>query len=218
MSSVMSWLKVHWEDVLVGLGAVYLIALTITNRYVREGKEPPTWVKAMLDVLSLAPLPFVPGRKQKSIPHPGQKDSVPPSLLLLIVGALSLTACAGVTPMDGAHALRTVASDSFTITMNGFKAYDKGHQLDLAQAGDAEGLKRYREEVQVPFRKAVKSTQNALAALSAGIDAAKAGIEQDFGKLSADVMRGLAEITELITRHAIPIPKPSIEASKGPQS
>lgn len=141
----------------------------------------------------------------------------PPTNILLIgffTGALLGGCPPGTTVVDGAHALKTVASDAFTVTLNAFKKYDRDHQIELAQAGNAEALKRYRAEVQVPFRKAAKSTENALSALSAGLDAAKAGMEQDFGKLAAEVMRGLADVTELITRHAIPIPKPSLDTTK----
>ncbi len=158
----------------------------------------------------------VPG---KALDAPPPEEDVPPAppLGLLLAGLLAGTligGCPGATVVDGAHALKTVASDAFTVTLNAFKTYDRDHQIELAKAGDADGLKKYRVEVQVPFRKAVKSTENALSALSAGLDAAKAGMEQDFGKLAADVMRGLADVTELITRHAIPIPKPSLDTSK----
>jgi hypothetical protein len=100
MSALLPWFKAHWEDVLVGVGVVYVVAVTIANRYTKDGKPIPTWVRAMLDVLSLAPFPFVPA---------GKKPPVNGAAVALLVGALALSGCA-LSPAGKAHvALRTAA-------------------------------------------------------------------------------------------------------------
>lgn len=133
--------------------------------------------------------------------------------LLVLFIALPLLGACKASPYDVAVAFKTGASESLTITMNGFATYDREHQKTIAETEGSAGLKRYRTEVQIPMRKGVETAKNGLSLLSAAIDAAKAGIEQNWGQLTAEVLRGFAEITEIIARYALPVKPPSVTAS-----
>jgi hypothetical protein len=145
-------------------------------------------------------------------PEPDAAAGSDMTLLVLFVALPLLGACKA-SPYDVAVAFKTASSESLTITMNGFATYDREHQKTIAETEGSAGLKRYRTEIQIPMRKGVETAKNALSLLSAAIDAAKAGMEQNWGQLTAEVLRGFAEITEIITRYALPVKPPSVTAS-----
>lgn len=231
VSSVIQWLRVHWEDVLAVAGVVYIILLSIKNRY---GDKAPKVVDVGLDVLSLLPrkgqagalgpvnLPMVPslGKKKAEGEDPPSRDNdllgPPPAVLALMIGALTLSGCA-LSPAGKAHVALTTVASMCSACNSAVTAYDTRFQDELADEAERTGdtttarakLSEWRKK-RAQARASLHVALSGLLAWQLVLQAHETGQKKDvdWGALLAGVAKIASQLLDGLTKLGIPnLPK-----------
>jgi hypothetical protein len=232
MSALLPWFKAHWEDVLVGVGVVYVVAVTIANRYTKDGKPIPTWVRAMLDVLSLAPFPFVPA---------GKKPPANGAAVALLVGALALSAChlsdyaradLAITAQGKVQLAATEATSACDETMQARKIVDERDEVNAIKSSGAtpeeiaarlaETKTKYDAEhaswqrTRTLARAAIRTFGAAIQAEAVGVDLARqAKSKLDVYSLLPKLLRLGQDLIKAIKGFGVPVPNIPLLSSGG---
>lgn len=228
MSSIIAWLKApHW-----GAPAwVWILAfgvLPLLNELLQRAK----WTRAQSILQGIARVLLVPFGKVPVLGDvfralagpaaappeeggPPPPAGPPPAVLVLLVASLGLLGACKASPIDIATAFRTASSNALSTTVIAFGRFDDQRQKEIVEKAESYPLGRaalaqWRTEVQGPFHNGSKSAADAIGALTAAIEAAKAGFAQDWGTLTANVLRALGDIAAIIARHKLPVPPPSV--------
>lgn len=146
---MIEWLKAHARDIFDVLAVVYIILLSVKNRY---GDKAPKWVDVALDVLALLPkrgavgvlgpvnVPLVPsfgGKQDKP-----QDPPVSGAALVLVVASLGIavaTSGCALSPAGRAHVALSTAAQIGEAADKAISAADQAFQDSAVREAEEAG-------------------------------------------------------------------------------